>query len=168
VDLYFLNRPPVRGVVDASQVQHAFLARPSGYTPLTRTLQQILSEKSAVLAEGRRLLCIICTDGQPTDDRGTVRIEEFTRLLQLKPQKVLVQIVACTDDDESVAYLNKIDQQVVGVDTSDDYHSERREILRAQGPGFQFSFGSYVVKTMLGPVDASFDKLDEGKGCSIA
>lgn len=61
----------------------------------------------------------------------------------------------------SVGYLNKIDRIVPGIDVSDDYLSESKEVKKAQGKNFQFSYGDYVVKTLLGAVDVNFDRLDE-------
>jgi len=57
------------------------------------------------------------------------------------------------------------------VDVTDDFVTERAEILRSQGRGFPFSFGDYVVKALLGPVDPVFDALDGGRVggcCSVA
>jgi len=48
---------------------------------------------------------------------------------------------------------------------SSDYASERAEILRAQGSAFHFSFGDYITKALLGPIDPYFDSLDtQGRG----
>jgi hypothetical protein len=89
VDIYFLNRPPLLGVRDAAQVQEAFAFPPQGFTPLTRCFHQILQAKAQVLAE-RKLLLIIATDGQPTDDHGNVRIPEFLSALSNMPQNMCV------------------------------------------------------------------------------
>ena len=170
VDVHFLNRPPMLGVVHAQQVQAAFQhAPPQGFTPLTRALQQVLTDQREALRE-RKLLLIIATDGRPTDDRGNENIPGFLDALRALPQNCFVQIMACTDDDESVAYLNEADRDIARVDVTDDYRSERKEILAAQGANFHFTFGDYVVKAMLGPVDNSFDKLDQRAGgcCAIS
>jgi hypothetical protein len=171
VDVFFLNRPPMLGVKSAAQVVEAFrFAPPSGYTPLTRVVQQVLSVKQPVIRE-RKLLLLIATDGQPTDDNGNVNIPAFLQTLRSMPPSVFVQIMACTDDDASVSYLNEADRDIPRVDVTDDYDSERKEILRAQGEEFAFSFGDYVVKSLLGPIDDSFDKLDAMPGgdcCTIA
>ena len=80
-----------------------------------------------------------------------------------------LRILACTDDNEAIAYLDRVDRNCPRVDVTDDFVSERHEVLRAQGPGFHFTFGDYVVKALLGAVDPMFDGLDEQKGwCSIA
>lgn len=163
VDCFFLNRPPVMGVRSAMDIQAAFdHAPPQGYTPLTRVVSGILAAKGRPGAE-RKLLLLIATDGQPTDDRGNVDIASFISVLKGKASHVFVQIMACTDDDDSIAYLERVDKNVPRVDVCDDYITEKREILNVQGHGFHFSFGDYVVKALLGPVDSYFDGLDEPK-----
>jgi hypothetical protein len=153
VDVYFLNRQPLLRVTHAYQLAPAFAAPPAGFTPLSRTLHQVFVNTQHVLAEGKKLLVVIATDGQPTDDAGNVQINEFLSLLQRKPRGVFMQIMACTDDESTMSYLNHADESIPLLDVSDDYHSERREILRAQGQGFHFTYGDYVAKCLLGPID---------------
>jgi len=166
VDVHFLNRPPILGARSAHDVQVAFdHAPPAGFTPLTRALQAVLARQGE-----RPLLVLVATDGQPTDDRGNVDIPRFVAALRAKAPQVFVQIMACTDDDASVAYLADVDRGVPRVDVTDDFATERAEILRKQGRGFRFSFGDYVVKALLGPVDPVFDTLDRAEGgcCAVA
>lgn len=162
IDVRFLNRPGFSNVASVSQIQLAFGPPPIGFTPLCRAVKDIFREKEAVLRESK-LLLIIVTDGQPTDDNGNDRTNEFLALLRNRPKNSFVSIVACTDDEEAVDYLNKLDRVVPGLDVSDDYLSEKKEILKAQGPSYKFTFGDYVIKCLLGPVDPSFDNLDEKK-----
>ena len=70
--------------------------------------------------------------------------------------------MACTDDDECMAYLISADSSIARLDVTDDFPSERREVLAAQGGGFHFTFGDYCVKALLGSVDPYFDSLDSG------
>jgi hypothetical protein len=164
ISIFFLNRPPLMNVTSAEQVQTAFrYAPPAGFTPLTRVVGTILSANAQLLAE-KRMLLIIATDGEPTTDTGTVDVNGFLRLLQQKPNNVYVQIMACTDDDRAVGWLNAADNTIPKVDVTDDYYSEREEILKAQGQSFHFSFGDYVCKALLGPIDPYFDSLDEVRG----
>lgn len=168
IDIRFLNRPGFSNVATSAQVSGAFAPHPNGYTPLVRAIKGIFEEKAAVIRE-RKMLLIILTDGQPTDDRGNEQVREFEELLRHRPKNVFVSIVACTDDEASVGYLNKLDRIVPGLDVVDDYASERAEVLKKQGPRFRFTFGDYVVKSLLGAVDPTMDKLDErklgGGGC---
>jgi hypothetical protein len=47
------------------------------------------------------------------------------------------------------------------LDVVDDFRKEREEILVAQGHMFRFSFGDYVVKSLIGSIDSTMDRLDE-------
>ena len=118
VDIYFLNRPPLLGVTDAAQVGVAFASPPQGFTPLTRNFWHIVQAKQAVLAE-KRLLLLIATDGEPTDDAGVVRIPEFLHALRSKPANMYVQIMACTDDESTMSYLNSADNSIPHLDVTD-------------------------------------------------
>jgi hypothetical protein len=169
IDVRFLNRPGFSHVTSMAQVAAAFGPPPTGFTPLSVAVAGILREKAHVIAE-KKLLLVIATDGEPTDTEGRVDIPGFTRVLRERPANVYVSIIACTDDEGSVGYLNKLDRVIPRLDVSDDFQSERREVLLAQGASFRFSFGDYVVKSLLGSVDASFDNLDEkklGGGCCV-
>ncbi len=171
IDIRFLNRPGFTNVATSAQVGGAFQPPPGGYTPLVRAVQAIFEEKAAVIRE-RKMLLIILTDGQPTDDRGNPQVREFEELLRNRPKNVFVSIVACTDDEGSVGYLNKLDRIVPGMDVVDDYTSELAEVRKVQGAKFRFTFGDYVVKTLLGCVDPTMDALDERKlsgaaGCCV-
>jgi hypothetical protein len=170
IDVRFLNRPGFSHVTSMAQVAPAFGPLPTGFTPLTMAVTSILREKAHVIAE-KKLLLVIATDGEPTDPSGKVDISSFTQVLRGRPINVFVSIIACTDDEGSVGYLNKLDRVIPRLDVTDDFQSERSEVLRAQGASFRFSFGDYVVKSLLGCVDNSFDHLDEkkiGGGCIIA
>jgi hypothetical protein len=132
LDIYFLNRPPLLRVQDASQLAPAFANPPTGPTPITRVLRQVLQAKQNEIQE-RKLLIIIATDGQPTNDSGTIDVDALERVLKTdrKPiDRVLVTFCACTDDDQAVAYLNKWDETIPYVDVCDDYRSEREEIWK--------------------------------------
>ena len=107
-------------------------------------------------------IIIIATDGEPTDENNAVNINQLKNVLDKdRSPSDYVTFLACTDDDDAICYLNKWDKQMVHVDVIDDYYNEKREVLRAQGKNFSFTYGDYVVKTMLGAVISQLDKLDE-------
>lgn len=111
-DVYFLNRfpSPVRRIVNVNQLSEYFKAKPQGFTPLTQTLYKVLNDNAQ--SDERKLLVIICTDGEPTDSAGRVNISEFKQSLMTRPIRVHTTIVACTDDDDSVGYLNHWDRSI--------------------------------------------------------
>ena len=52
------------------------------------------------------------------------------------------------------------------LDVIDDYRSERDEVRKAKGSSFSFTFGDYVVKSLIGSIDPELDNLDEDfDGC---
>lgn len=168
IDIYFLNREPLYNVNDSLLVEHIFDCGPKGYTPLVSALNRIYKEKEKVINE-RKMLLIIATDGEPTNEYNFVDINDFINCLENRPKNIYVSIVACTDDKKSIYYLNDIDKEIKNVDVNDDYNTELMQIKKVQGTKYKFSFGDYITKIMLGPIDSYFDNLDEkrDKGCII-
>ncbi|KAJ3126545.1 hypothetical protein HK100_010202 [Physocladia obscura] len=169
IDIFFLNRPPARNINsnNASTVlSTVFQDKPVGYTPLTRTLTQVLNEKWHGVATGdrKKLVVLIATDGQPTTDTGILDIDGLRNLLttgRANPGEILVCFLVCTDDDNDIEYLNKWDNVIRDLDVVDDYHTERKQICRVQGEDFPFSRGDWVCKMLLGAIDPEIDALDE-------
>jgi hypothetical protein len=163
LDIYFLNRGTMRGVSHSSQLDIYFAGPPGGMTPISNVLRAVLKEKAQIIRE-KKLLIVIATDGQPTDDRGEVDISTLKHILQSERNpidRIFVSFLACTDDKSTMEYLNKWDKELANLDVVDDYVSERTEILKAQGKNFKFSQGDHIVKCLLGSVDKYFDNLDE-------
>ena len=157
-DVYFLNKPPIRNINNIDFLLN-FLKqnKPNGYTPLNKIFNQVLNENVNYIRE-KKLLIIILTDGEPTDDYGNGDIKNFKRsLLSRDPMnKIFVNIVTCTDDDDSVHYLNKWDRTIKNLDVIDDYKSEKDEVKKAKGQRYHFSFGDYVVKALVGSLGIFF------------
>jgi len=156
IDVHFLNRAPVLKVKHAQDptFQQAFASPPSGSTPLTETLRRVASQVSTE----RGLLLFILTDGEPNGGRGP-----FTSALRslVSTTKLRVQIMACTEEERVIEWLNEVDYEFEEVDVTDDFHSERKEVLRA-GIATRFTRGDWCMKAMLGPVSRKFDAWDEG------
>lgn len=160
VDIHFLNRTSLFGITSSDQLELTFSIKPSGFTPIVPVLKKIYS-KPIKRGKNSRLVILI-TDGQPTGDDGKVDIISFKNcLLSDRLPTDYVNIIACTNDDNVMSYLNNWDDEIPRLDVIDNYGSEYKEVIRAQGKNFQFSYGDYVVKSMLGSVDTWFDHLDE-------
>ena len=134
LDLYFLNRATMHHVTSSAQLQQVFAAHPTGLTPITPVLKHVLQEKKAVALE-KNMLVIIATDGAPTNAQGEVDTAALKHVLvsERNIDKVCVTFLACTDDDSTIGYLNEWDNKIPRLDVCDDYHSERAEVLKAQG-----------------------------------
>lgn len=158
-DIYFLNRPGVEGVTDPSdeRLTRAFASNPSGSTPLTRRFEEVVKAHTSK----KPLLVMIATDGEPND--GTRPFVQMARkLLTMRKKEVRLGIMACTQNDDAVAWLNDLDDDPkVGdkIDVCDDYEAEKREVL-ATGRVSQFLVSDYYVKALLGPLLAKYDNLD--------
>ena len=87
VDVYFLNRAPMLGVTDSSQVKQAFQYPPQGYTPIVKTLNAVMAANRQKLSE-KNCLLILATDGEPTDDNGRVDHHGFDKWMKAKPKKL--------------------------------------------------------------------------------
>ena len=166
LDVYFLNRPSIVGVQQLAQITEAFTSKPQGGTPIVPILRHVLAQPYDSSYTGR--IIILCTDGEPTDERNKVNIGQLKDVLRHERKTTdYVTFLACTDDDDAIGYLNRWDVELPRVDVIDDYPSEKKEIQRAQGRHFSFTFGEYVAKTLMGSVTPSLDRLDECNGTNI-
>lgn len=160
IDIYYLNRKPIKSVLSAEDLETRcqFNSRPDGGTPLGKILGKLLEDKCQIIKE-KQLLIIIFTDGQPDN------MDEFVYKLKSRSpiEKIPINIVACTDDESAVGYLDYLDKTIANLDVCDDYQSEMKQIQKVQGKNFNFTYGDYIVKILLGPIDPSLDQLDEKK-----
>lgn len=164
IDVYFLNRDPVKNVTSEEILAQSFNDPPRGQTPILKTLRQVLNDKKHSLSE-KKLLIILVTDGEPTDDKGNTdgEIQKLFNCLknERKPiNKIHTTILACTDDDNTMNYLENWDSKLENFDVVDDYYSEKIRIQNSMGSTYRFSFGDYIVKILLGSIDKELDQLD--------
>lgn len=161
VDIYFLNRRSLLNVKQFSYLDSILNQLPNGRTPLTSKCQEIFDNYHNC---SKNVLLVIATDGIPTDPSGNQDTKNFKKcLLEKNHSKFYVSFLACSDQDEDVAYLNKLDKKVPNVDTLDDYLSELKEVKSAQGKHFKYSLGDHICRLLLGPICPELDSLDEKK-----
>jgi hypothetical protein len=114
-------------------------------------------------------LVIIFTDGCPTSDNKTSRdaINEFKQTLQGRNpmNRIFVTIVASTEDEYSLKYLNNWDKTIPNLDVVDDYKSERKEIYSASKVDTSYTYNDYIAKILLGSFVKEIDELDEYLFC---
>lgn len=151
LDLYFLNRATLHGVTSSEQLHAVFAQPPSGLTPITDVLKHVLHAKRTQIQE-RKLLILIFTDGAPTNKAGYVDTNALKNVLlyERDPKRVFVSIIACTDEDSTMDYLNGWDRTMNNLDVCDDYWTEKAEVQKAQGKNFPFTYGNYVCKVREG------------------
>ena len=174
-DVLFLNRPGFRNVKHISQLNEQFMLPPTGLTPLAASFQMAIENNRNELTE-RKLLVIIFTDGSPTSNNSNpqMAINEFKHSLQNRSpiDRIFVTIVACTDDEYALEYLNDWDKNIKNLDIVDDYESEKKEIYskkKSKKDRVAFSYGDYIVKIILGSFVKEIDAIDEKNksSCSL-
>merc|ERR1712032_477314 len=157
-DIFFLNREKinVKNVSDACFAE-AFAKPPAGTTPLTPILRRVEEECGGE----KPVLLFILTDGAP-DDGAEAFIDEMRRMVKKESTQYTfkIQLMACTGDEKSLEWMDRIDRDLLGVDCTDDYFSEREQVLRT-GKVDAFTRGDWCLKAMLGPVSSKFDGWDE-------
>jgi len=166
LDVYFLNSGTVRSVKSSGneKLQNIFQAGPTGKTPLTKRLREAAADVSA--RSELPTIMFIFTDGEP--DGGP---KKFVKTLgelvsggrsSKKAPQFRIQIMACSNNDDEIAWLNEIDQQSDLIDVTDDYYNEKRRVMAIRGDGYAFTRSDWLVKAILGPVDKSVDNVNEG------
>jgi len=104
IDIFFLNREPLRHVTHSEQLLPVFAIPPQGPTPIVRILRYVLREKQNQIKE-RKLLILIATDGVPTNENGKQDIKSLEYVLRnerIPISSVPVTIIACTDDKDCI------------------------------------------------------------------
>lgn len=94
---------------------------------------------------------------------GNEALSNFKSILEKRDERVFTSIIICTDDENSVDYLNKWDKELKNLDIVDDFRTERNEIRKIKGYNYSYSFGDYVVKSLMGGIDIELDQSDEKK-----
>lgn len=160
LDVHFLNRPSVLNVTSPKALDATFSQAPKGMTPLPQRTQDILTSHRAK-GQRKNLLLLLATDGEPS---GHGAKQAFRSVLEARDfEREKIGILACSDDDTEVGYLNEYDNQIPALDVIDDYRSEKKQVRGVQGMFFPFSRGDYTMKALLGPIDKWTDQLDEKK-----
>eukprot|EP01061_Rhynchopus_euleeides_P047862 TRINITY_DN988_c0_g1_i2.p1 TRINITY_DN988_c0_g1~~TRINITY_DN988_c0_g1_i2.p1 ORF type:complete len:307 (+),score=129.12 TRINITY_DN988_c0_g1_i2:38-922(+) len=161
LDIFFLNRPSLHGIKsrDDPSLVAALAQPPAGGTPLTETLQNVVARFSG--SSEKPVLLLIATDGEPNG--GPNRFMSTIRdVIHKKTTRTTFkfQILACTDDESQIGWLNVFDAEFDAVDVTDDYHSEKQEVMRT-GKCPTFNRGDWIIKALLGPISTKFDAWDE-------
>jgi hypothetical protein len=156
IDIKFLNRKGKSNVTELSQSKKLFKKSPSGRTPMVKAIEKAYSLKS-----DKPMLLIIATDGLPNE--GSKEFEKILnkRFKNKKLKDIYVSILACTNEDDVMDWLNKVDIGIKNVDVLDDYYSELKEIIQKQGPNVIYTKGDHIARMLLGPIFEKYDQMDE-------
>jgi hypothetical protein len=158
ISLQFLNRDGKENVTDISQVENMFGPLPGGYTPIYDKLSEIIENHTG----DKILLILLATDGVPTTKDGKKDVKRVKDLIRSRDgTRIFISILACSDNDKEIEWLNELDRDDATCDVIDDYKTEKKQVKKIQGPDFKYSFGMHVARFILGPLYPKYDKLDE-------
>jgi len=140
---------------------------PRGTTPLTTRLQQLQRRLANEVKDGRRVMLSIVTDGLPTSpNNGTSSHTDRAAFVdQLRSFTLefnaFVVIRLATDDEDTVDYYNRIDEELeLPLDILDDLKGEAEEV-HACGNGW-FAYTPLIHRIREGgALEKLFDLLDE-------
>ena len=166
--IQFLNDPTWHEIRSGSQVETLFYGRqPKGRTPLATRLRPLLSGQWHPKGHAAEtdLILLIMTDGEPSD----CSFSELRTLVGQKSPNVYCTFMMCTEEDDVVEQYNKSLDRLPGVDITDDYVSEKKEVEKL---GNKLSYYKWMAKAVLGGKMPKYDHMDEkraggGGGCCV-
>jgi hypothetical protein len=165
LDLYFLNRQKICNVNSLSGLQNIFNLPPQGSTNISNALLEIYEDKKYVLGH-KKLLIVVVTDGEPTDNTKNPRTTLFNTIQYIVSDgsnNVHISFAECTDNSEDMQYLDDWDGLLQNFDNTDDYREELIKIKAIQGMQFKFDYTDYVIKILLATFIRWYYNLDQVK-----
>ncbi len=164
IDIYFLNGKFCRNINDQKQVEKLFIDNSIGCTPLVSIFKNIFNEQ----IPDKRLI-ILATCGVSTDNEvNNIKSLKYT----LKYERAItdyVSILPCMNDQSVRSYFNKYNISQLNV--IENYKKEKKQIMKIKGKNFSFSYGDYIIKSMLESVDPYNNLLNDNIkicGCVIS
>ena len=141
LDLYFLNRSGRCNVKDINIIDGLLKQEPYGKTPLKKKCSQIFKRY-----QNKKILLIITTDGNPTDDNGNVEINEFIKCLKTRDSNnIYISILSCSDNDNEISYLDKVNKCSNNIYILDNY----KENHEYESNLIQYTFGTHITKLFI-------------------
>ena len=126
-------------------------------TPLYTALFTSLNENRN--SPNPRIIYVL-NDGKPHSGGGPESVYQLLRDGRCG-EKNPVCLIACTDDQKSIAWMNDADEIAENVHVIDDFDSEKEKIKAKQGQNFPVTEGFDAMSLLLGAIDNLFDKANE-------
>jgi hypothetical protein len=172
MDIYFINRGVYKQITHFEQLSLVFADPPNGKTNLVNVLNLVANDHINV-DMGKSLIVHLLTDGHPTNSSGQEDMQGLASWLRTRKciNKTFFSIILCCDDEDlerpyrALEYNPRLNRGVPGVDVSEDYRGESRDIRRTRGYRYKFTFGDYVVKTLVGAIDPAVHLIDLPEPC---
>jgi hypothetical protein len=148
IDILFLNRGHYPKVTSWEKVEGAFKRDPDGQTPLTEKCDAAFR----VLAQGKKLLVLIATDGAPNN------VQSFTGVIRARDPRIHIGFLVCSNTEADVEYLDAFDNWA-NIDVLNTYETEYKQVYGTTlYPNY--TYGDHIARFFLGPVLKKYDLLD--------
>lgn len=108
LDVWFLNRAPVRNVTEMGQLAASFSSGPTGGTPLISTFNAIFATYRPFVERGIHVLILSVGDGEPSD--GT--IQTLAYCWQTKHKYFHISFIECNDNEREMEFMDSLDGQI--------------------------------------------------------
>ena len=179
IQVEFMNNDvSQQGVASAEMCQSLFDSiRPAGYTPLSYSCERKIIDPFFVKcskcskADVKPIIVYIITDGAPTTDRGLAtsvptfamlkRIDESLTRLGLPRKTVGINVTQIGFDEGATQFLQQLDDHPLFGDRVDCVSDYEQEMVQCEKQGVYLTPDMYVVKLLVGAVDATYDCKDD-------
>ena len=143
--------------------EEAFNKSPCGFSNLGCILEHIFSLDIAKPKRDKKMLVFVATGAEPTNEKDEEDLSTLEHVMRHKRrvETTHVMFLLCNDNPECVKYLSKLDREMENVDLLDDYETEKAKVQRQKGANYQFNYGEYILKALLGAIDSKWDELGE-------
>jgi hypothetical protein len=171
---FFNSSVEGNGISDSSTVDEKFRkVTPNYSTPMGSQLREKILDKFVykMLEKGdlsRPILIITATDGVPDKEQDVldaiIECHEKCSKSKYGEHAVAFSFAQIGKDSKASSWLASIDKHdVVGklIDCTSEYSAEKKECEDAY-PGIKFTPSTWLVKSMIGPIDPEYDQADEG------
>lgn len=136
-----------------AELKKVFDKGPMGSTPLYNVLDNSIKKQTG------NTIHYIYTDGEP--DGGPEAVQKLV-LERKDPKSCPINFMSCTNDDDGADWMKVIEETADYVSEIDDYNSEKKEVMKDQGPTFPFTRGFWLLCQLCAPINPEdLDALDE-------
>ena len=158
IDIYFLNRIPLLNVTNIEQIHSIFTTKPSGSTPLFKTLRAIYDKYKDYSVN---ISITIWTDGLPNPD-DVINAHNVFKLFypKNKTTKFGICIILCTDEENVLILYKKYDKKYP-LNVLDDYKTEMDNIHKIQKELISINQETYFALVFITPWCPELDSLNE-------
>lgn len=140
-----------------ASIRNAFAHLNYGMTPTYKLLSKSFADATS---SGIPTHHYLLTDGVPSDKSA----DQVGRLIQNRanPKTNPVTLISCTNVDSECEWMKDIEEYAPYTSECDDYHDEKAEVLKDQGPALPYTRGFWLMCGLVAAMNPDdLDAMDE-------